>query len=127
MHHEQPIEEAPRPLNPDELLARCMGNIEFAERVLTKFQQCFGEDLAQLEQELFSENVEEIARVAHRLKGASANAAAPALREQAADIEDLARARKITEIPPHLEQLQGAWSQFVEEAASIEWLEGADS
>ena len=103
----------------DELLARCMGNIEFAERVLAKFQQRFGAELAQLEQGLASQNAEQIACVAHRLKGASANVGAPGLQIQATEIEDLARARCVSEIPTSLDQLRSEWTRFVHSVSSL--------
>ena len=110
----------PSVLAVDELLERCMGNIEFAERVLSKFLDRFDEDLDELERGVESENSEEIARVAHRLKGASANVGAPGLRDRAAAVESLARAqpgcgsKSSCEIRSGLKQLRNEWSRFIE-------------
>ena len=98
-------------LDTDELLARCMGNIEFAERLLTKFQGRLDEDIAELEAAMQAEDLDVVARVAHRIKGASANVAAHDLQKRAGEIEQLARQRCLTDIPAQLEadfrQLRG--------------------
>ena len=103
----------------EQLLARCMGNIEFMERVLSRFREHFGEDLAELEEGLDATDGGQIARVAHRLKGASANVGAAGLRERAAEIERLGRARRFSEIPPCVDQLRGEWDRFVSSATSF--------
>ncbi len=115
----KPLDPSDEVLAFDELVERCMGNIEFAERVLSKFLESFNDVLSDLEAKLDSENPEEIARVAHRLKGASANVGAHGLRDQAAGIESLARAERTSEIRPCLEQLRTEWSRFVESASSL--------
>ena len=103
----------------EELLARCMGNLDFAERILAKFQSRVDVDIAELEQAVHAEDVEAIARVAHRLKGASASAAAYRLQERASRLERSARQSSLGEIPAQVEQLRCEWSQFVESASQI--------
>lgn len=107
-------------LNIDELLARCLGNISFAERVLAKFHDHFENDLEELDNALQAHDAEAVARTAHRIKGASANVAAPRLCEQAAEIEQLGRDQRLSDIPDHLDQLRHEWSQFVHETSSLE-------
>lgn len=104
----------------DELVERCLGNLDFAERILTRFQHHFGEELGLLEQGLAAQDAEGIARVAHRMKGAAANAAAPALRDRAAQIERLGRAGRLSEIPATLAEMRDRWTDFAEEVASLE-------
>jgi HPt (histidine-containing phosphotransfer) domain-containing protein len=96
----------------EELLARCIGRVDLLERVLNTFQHRFGEDLAQLENDLRSANVEDLARVAHRMKGASANIAAPRLSSLASVIERLARQRRLAEISPHIHEIRKEWLRF---------------
>jgi HPt (histidine-containing phosphotransfer) domain-containing protein len=104
----------------EDLLARCLGKLEFAERVLAKFTSRFDLDLDQLEQALRSEDPETIAHVAHRLKGASANVGAGRLREKAAEIEESARRGCLVEIPKRMEELRCEWHRFAESARSLE-------
>lgn len=102
------------PFDADELVARCLGNLDFVQRVLAKFQERLDTDLAELDEAVLAADAERIARVAHRLKGASANVAAHGLRERAAGIEDLARQRCLDDIPTELDELRGEWSRFTE-------------
>jgi HPt (histidine-containing phosphotransfer) domain-containing protein len=123
---EKLVDQVPSALNHEELLARCMGNIEFAERVLDKFQQSFGADLVELERGLDSEDAERVTSVAHRLKGASASVSAPGLSQWAAEIEQLGRTAQLSEVPIHLEGLRKEWSRFVGVASSpTVWPESA--
>ena len=108
----------------DELVERCLGNLEFVERVLGKFQHRFGENLEELERALEAEDRERIVRVAHRLKGESANMAARGLRDQAAEIEQLGRDGRVCEIRPCLAQLRAEWSLFAESVASLDLRDG---
>ena len=102
-----------------ELLDRCLGNLEFAERVLAKFQSRFDDDLVEIEQALDAKDADAVARVAHRLKGASATAAANGIRDQAAKIEDLARNHHVEEIPTRLQELRNECSRFAETVSSF--------
>lgn len=116
--YETSIDQDPPVLNHEELLARCMGNIEFAERVLAKFQSSFGQDLESLETELKLENVDTVASVAHRLKGSSASVGAPGLNQYATEIEELGRADRLGEIEQPVLHLRREWSRFLDHVSS---------
>jgi HPt (histidine-containing phosphotransfer) domain-containing protein len=109
----------------DQLLQRCMGNLELAERVLAKFKERFGEDWAELERGVDAADTVQIARVAHRLKGASANIGAGGMRQRAAAIEQLGRAGRLSQIPSCMEQLLGEWTRLVDSLSSLESSAGA--
>jgi two-component system sensor histidine kinase/response regulator len=98
----------------DELLARCMGNLEFAERILAIFQKRFDEDLLALERSLAMEDAPAVTQIAHRLKGASANAAAPVLQARAAQIEELAGENRLSEVRACVAELRAEWHWFQE-------------
>ncbi len=93
----------------DDIIARCMGNLDFVQRILVKFHQQAGKDLDELAAGLESADARHIAQVAHRLKGASASVAATRLREVVATIEQLGRSENLSEVPDHLEQLRAEW------------------
>lgn len=99
-------------LDVEDLLARCLGNMEFAQRILGKFQERCDEDLAALERAVGEDDRETVARLAHRLKGASANASAPGLRRHASEIESAARRQAFDELPACLEKLKREWDRF---------------
>jgi HPt (histidine-containing phosphotransfer) domain-containing protein len=96
------------------LQTRCMGNLDFVQRVLEKFQQRLPTDLAELERMAELRDVEQIARVAHRIKGTSANVSAQALCQVAAAIEDLSRAGCVTEIPVRIAHLRREWERYLD-------------
>ena len=102
----------------DAFLSRCMGNVALAERLLAKFQENSSRDLDSLEQAWGLRSGEQLRRLAHRLKGSSANMSALQIRRRAADIEALAVAERIDEIRQHLDQLHDDWGVFVESARS---------
>lgn len=107
-------------LDLDELVDRCMGNLEFVDRVLTKFQQRFGENLDELERAAAQEDTEQVVLIAHRLKGESASVAAGALRDRAGEIEALARAGHTSNIPDCLRRLRGDWALFAESVSALD-------
>lgn len=107
-------------LDMDDLLARCLGNVDFVQRVLAKFQERCDEDLTALERALVNGDSELVARLAHRLKGASANASALRLREHAAAIEDAARRRALGAVPERLGELRQEWDRFITAMAHLD-------
>lgn len=76
----------------DQLVNRCLGNINFAQRVMTKFTGRLEDDIEELKDAMRGDSLPDVARLAHRLKGASANVAAEGLRKLAEEIEQQARA-----------------------------------
>ena len=94
------------------LLERCLGNLDLAERVLARFEERFDEDLSQLEEAVRAENAEAVARIAHRLKGASANTGARRLAQRAAGIEELARRRVLPDIASQMEAIRNEFDCF---------------
>jgi HPt (histidine-containing phosphotransfer) domain-containing protein len=98
-------------LNLRELNDRCMGNHEFLQRILGRFRQRVPEELAELEKSLETRDMEQMARVAHRLKGSSASVSANGLEQAAAAVEDLSRAGRIADIPAHMKRLRDEWAR----------------
>ena len=116
----QPADQLADVFDMEDLLARCLGNFDFVQRVLNKFQERCDEDLAALEQAMVNADTELVARLAHRLKGASANASALRLREHAAAIEDAARRRALGAVPQRLGELRQEWDRFTAAVAQLE-------
>lgn len=108
MFSESSIPES-APIDAQELIDRCMGNIDLAERVLAKLQSRFNDDLKELEDAIRTNNVKQVATIAHRLKGAASNVAAHDLQRSAAKIEELAREEKLGHLPAHLETMRNQW------------------
>ena len=95
-----------------------MGNVQFAGRLLHLFTERFAGDLERLEQHLATGEADELARLAHAMKGACANIAAPRLREHASRVEESARERRLHQIPARLALLRDEWECFVDSLTS---------
>jgi HPt (histidine-containing phosphotransfer) domain-containing protein len=107
------------PVELEELLARCVGNMDFVERVLGRFITCFGDDIHRLERCFRSQELEELARIAHAMKGAAANIAAHRLEDLIAEIEAIARVGQLDDFSSRLAQLRDEWSRVAESASAI--------
>ena len=105
-------EELSAVIDVDELLSRCMGNLEFAERVLALLQDRCSVDIEELDRAVGEGDVQTIASIAHRLKGAYANAAAAELKSQAAQLEDAALYASTTEVEQSWGRLRERWNEF---------------
>ena len=101
------------PIALDELADRCLGQLDFIQRVLTSFAGRFEDDLAQLRKELCDGNTTNVATLAHRMKGACGNTAAHELCRQMAQIEELAREERLDEIPSCIDSLEEEWTRFL--------------
>ena len=114
--------EATRPdvavIDFSDLVARCMGNLAFAEKILAKFEQRLEEDLVLLEKEVNQHDSTGIASVAHRLKGASANVSAMRLCDLFARMEQLGRTEQLQQVPSCMDELRREWTRFKERNSS---------
>lgn len=108
-----------RPLDVAQLLERCLGSRQLVERVLKSFESRFDEELQSVRAELTTRNVESLARAAHRLKGACANAAANELAGLASDVETAAREESFDRAQAAFDKLPDAWSRFLAASASF--------
>lgn len=104
---------------PDALLARCAGDESICRRVLDKYSQQMQVDVSALVSFVESGNCQEACRVAHRIKGASANVAAMEISRLASDIEKLAADGQQNEATPLTHELVDAWNQHRERLASL--------
>jgi HPt (histidine-containing phosphotransfer) domain-containing protein len=101
------------------LCDRCLGNIDLVQRMLEKFEQRLPQELAELERALAQSDAEQVARVAHRIKGTSANLSAEGLERAAAAVEDSSRASCMADILQRLDCLHSEWERYRDYAASL--------
>ncbi|HET6883387.1 MAG TPA: response regulator, partial [Pirellulales bacterium] len=85
-------EAASPPLDCESLAERFMGDWDFVQIILGKFQEQVGADLEQLEQSIIERNAQQAASLAHRIKGAAANVSAVEVSRLAAELEAMGRA-----------------------------------
>lgn len=103
----------------DDFLARCMGDANLAERIISKFRHRVPDDLKQLQGSINAREAEKTASVAHALKGAAANLSATALGEVAARLEAAGRSAALDDARTCLAQLQAEWERFLEHLPSV--------
>ena len=96
----------------DELVRRCGGIAEVAERVLKKFLDKSGRYLQDIENAVSKANAEELTAQSHKLKGVAANLAAHTVRDTAEELERLGRAGGLSDAPKLLEKLHADLKAF---------------
>ena len=106
------------PVRFEDLVERCMGNIELATRLLDQSQTHLAQDLDTLRQCDQKADSDEFVKVAHRLKGATANLGAYQLSEVFARLEQHGRAGAAT-VQDCLPELETEWARFTECVAEL--------
>jgi HPt (histidine-containing phosphotransfer) domain-containing protein len=106
-------------LNFDELVRRCMGRIELAERLLASFDQRFPVEIAEIERCLLAGDAASAARLTHQLKGASGNVSAVGLHAVTSQIEQSVRLGNLDDAQARLVDARQAWSEFQSAKASL--------
>lgn len=112
------------PLDCDELLARCLGNAELVERVLTRFRGSIDQELDALERSVDAADAGDIARRAHRIKGTSLTVSAHRLNECAQRLESLAMTERFDGINSCIEDIRREFARLDELIASQQAMRG---
>jgi HPt (histidine-containing phosphotransfer) domain-containing protein len=94
------------PIDVADVLQRCMGNVEFLQRLLGKFRKRLGEDVNRLTDAVSARNQQEIARQAHSLRGSAANVSAIQLAGLASEAEKLSAAGDLNAAGAVLEKIR---------------------
>ena len=100
-----PPRERP-PVDVDALLAHCMNDLAFVDKILTTSQTEFRSMVDTLSRHLAEDDAKKTTLVAHSLKGAAALLGAEALRALAADTEALGRSGDLEQARQQIGQLQ---------------------
>lgn len=100
------------PLNMNELQRRCMGRLEFAQRLLTSFETRFPIESAEIVGALAKKDKERSARLVHQLKGTTANICAPALNRTLQQMERLVGSEQFGDAERLLTELDREWQRF---------------
>jgi HPt (histidine-containing phosphotransfer) domain-containing protein len=101
-------------VNYEELVTRCLNKLDFAERMLTLFQNHCGDEMVALERALETSNLESVRLTAHRLAGAAANAAVFGVQGCASDLRLAASSGSLEQTSQSYAELQGEWRRFNE-------------
>ncbi len=100
------------PVDLEQLVRRCMGRIELAERLLKSFETRFPEDLTKIEECLAQDDATGMSRLVHQLKGAAANISAPELYAILTRMEQAVRGQQPDVANNCLEEVHQAWNRF---------------
>ena len=101
-------------LDVDDLKNRCLGNMTFVQQVLQLLADRAEADIVQLEQVAAQDDYEGSYHVAHRLKGAFANASAVRMSELAEELCTAARSQNQGHLREKVKALRAHWNEFVE-------------
>lgn len=74
-------------INWETLKSRCIGRLDLVEKALHRFQDSLADDLRSLEEAVDTLDSEEVARIAHRIKGTSLTVSADRLAGFAMNLE----------------------------------------
>ncbi len=96
-----------------------MGNVELVQEVLRQFETRTPEEIEAIEKALQLQDAEQIARLAHRLRGTSATISAEGLTRAAADLEDVGRQGRLADLPAGIEHLRDEWERYLNCAAAL--------
>ena len=87
-----------RVLNMNELSERCMGDRPFIDELLKIFVKKARSNVTRISESIAAGQVDDVARVAHELKGSAGNVAAVRLSQAVAELEAAARTRQRTRL-----------------------------
>lgn len=91
---------------PEQLLQRCLGKIDFAQRVLDLFLSKVDRDIEALLDAGQQGNCAQLTQSAHRLKGSAASIAAPRLQKLMSELEKAGRQDAHSDVEQLLSQVQ---------------------
>ena len=100
------------PITVDELMSRCMGELDFARNILQSFVESCPEQLEQIRLGIENGDAASLARMVHRLKGTAATVAARPLRQSLEELESLIRNESGSDAKALQQQLDVAVSEF---------------
>jgi len=103
---------------PQGLLARCAEQPEVCKRVIAKYVEQMQIDVDEIST-IIVDDALTVARLAHRIKGASANVEAEALRNAAERIEKLAIKQELEAAKPIFSELEKYWNAYQSETAEF--------
>lgn len=106
------LEQLSEFIDVNDLMARCMGNVDFATRIVVMLRGRCEDDIQQLQQASSNADPEAIAELSHRLKGALASSAAHELSRQADELCCSARDGEEREVSDRVAALRRQWDQL---------------
>ena len=107
------------PINYEELISRCMGNLAFAEELLADFEADLPRRMEEVTSRIAQGNAKDAGEVAHSLKGAAGIVGAEAVQRIAAAMEETGKSGKLQDVTILLDELHAATRQFLEVVPAV--------
>lgn len=101
----------------EDLCSRCLGNLSLIERALEAFGDEFPSEIDRLECACKANQIEDIATLAHRMKGSASNVAALAITKELDFIESAVCRHDMQEVTRACDRLRNEWRRFAEAVA----------
>lgn len=101
------------------LRKRCMGDLHLVQNVLKTFHERMPTELKTIETALQSRDTDEIARIAHRVRGTSASVSADGMARAAAAVEDAGRHGQLDELSNNVKHLRDEWETYLNYADEL--------
>lgn len=114
-----PSMNSDNPFDVQQLVRRCMGRIELAERLLASFESRFPDDLFKIEACLTADDSSGLARLVHQMKGAAANVSAPSLYSILSRMEQAVRDEQHETAGQCLEEVQEVWERYLQSKSAL--------
>ena len=102
------------PIDLEALRTRCLGNAVLLERVMQAFKTQLDADMQELQRAFSEGDTTRCARLAHRIKGMAANAAARCLSRHAALAEQCAMEDRVSELSRQLVLVQREYDRVMD-------------
>jgi len=101
------------------LLSRVMGDDDILQKIIKTFVDDMPEQFERLEKAIAEEDWQECISQAHKMKGASGNVAAGAMRQSAANLEKNCREGRVSEAAVLARDLREQFDRFLQHASEV--------
>ena len=106
-------------LDLEELRNRCMGDVDLVQQVLKNFEQRIPEEMETIEKALQLQDTEQIACIAHRVKGTLATVSAEGSDACRGGNRKAGRQGRLSDLPAGIEHLHDEWEKYLNCAAAL--------
>ncbi len=107
-------EGLPLPIDYHKATSFCGGSANLVDKVVVVFRNSIPDDLAEIREALNARDAENLASLAHRVKGEAATIAAEPIRAITEILEIIGRECRLDEAPAYFEELEKEFARFCE-------------
>ncbi len=112
--------EKPTSLDFDQLVNRCMGRVDLAQKILARFLEQAELDVTALVNAVGGRAYHDASKLAHRLKGSAKTVSAGSIAQITEQIESVAQDESETELLSLITELRTSFQEFRSATASLQ-------